>query len=114
MLRAACEACRAIWLLVNAFEFLSCKDNARPFPLYSLRSHPLLQLDISGCGKGSLSETDLAAIVDGVTKAFIRSKAIQIAMYYCLHQRVEPTLSAAVQVLILLSLEISFLILFCM
>lgn len=100
LLRAGCEACRAIWLLVNAFEFLSCKDNARPFPLYSLRSHSLFQLDISGCGQGSLSETDLAAIVDGVTKAFIRSKAIQIAMYYCLHQRVEPTLSAAVQLIL--------------
>ncbi|KAL3521752.1 hypothetical protein ACH5RR_019901 [Cinchona calisaya] len=54
LLQAACEACRAIWSLVNAFEFLSCKDNACQFPLYSLRSHSLLRLEISGCDQGLL------------------------------------------------------------
>ncbi|KAL3524521.1 hypothetical protein ACH5RR_017355 [Cinchona calisaya] len=100
LLRAACEACRAINYLINAFEFLYCIDNAPIFPLRSLRSHSLLQLDISDCKQGLLLGTDLATIVDGITKSFLRSKAIQIAIYYCLHQRLEATLNAAVQLIL--------------
>lgn len=115
LLRAACEACRAIFSLLNAFEFLYCVDNTPIFPLCSLRSHSLLRLDISGFDQGLLLGTDLATIVDGLTKSFLKSKSIQIAIYYCLHQRFEATLNAAVQVpnFCYISVRIHLLMLFC-
>lgn len=100
LLRAACEACRAVWSLIDAFEILSHKENAYLFPLFSLRSHSLLQLDIRGQDRGSWVGTDSTKAVDVVTRAFLKSKAIQVAIYYCLHQRLEATLCAGTQVFI--------------
>ncbi|XP_052178998.1 serine/threonine-protein kinase TIO isoform X2 [Diospyros lotus] len=100
LLRAASEACRAIWSLIDAFEILSVKENAYSFPLNALRSHSLLPLDMRDCDKSLLVGTESAKIVDAVTKAFLRSKAIQVAIYYCLRHRLEATLSAAVQIML--------------
>lgn len=99
-LRAACEACRAIWLLIDAFEVFSWKENIHLFPLSALRGSSLHCPDIAS-DQCPLALTDSAKIVDGVTKAFLRSKPIQVAIYYCLHQRLEITLNAGVQVLLL-------------
>ncbi|KAL7230228.1 hypothetical protein ACSBR2_008690 [Camellia fascicularis] len=100
LLRAACEACRAIWSLINAFEILSVKENAYLFPLNALRSCSLLRLDIREHDQGSLVGTESSKIVDAVTKAFLRSKATQVAIYYCLRQRLEAALSAAIQIML--------------
>ncbi|CAI9087056.1 OLC1v1021022C1 [Oldenlandia corymbosa var. corymbosa] len=106
LLRAACEACRALWSLVTALELLYYKDNARVSPLAALRSHSLCQPNIQdNCDQGlSLLAKDLANTTESVTKAFIKSKPIQIAVYYCLHQRFEATLGAALQTSLLFQL----------
>ncbi|PSS07240.1 Serine/threonine-protein kinase [Actinidia chinensis var. chinensis] len=100
LLRAACEACRAIWSLTHAFEILFMKENAYLFPLNALRNHSLHRLDIRDHAQGSLVVTESEKIVDAVTKAFLRSKATQVAIYYCLRQRLEAALSSAIQIML--------------
>ncbi|EEF42336.1 ATP binding protein, putative [Ricinus communis] len=99
MLRAACEACKAIWSLIDAVETLFMNATAYLFPLNALRSHSLTRLDIRDQERGSLIGTDSARIIDAVTRAFLKSKAVQVAIYYCLHQRLEAALSASIQLL---------------
>ncbi|KAL7003793.1 non-specific serine,threonine protein kinase [Sarracenia purpurea var. burkii] len=98
LLRAACEACRAIWSMINAFEIISIEENTYSFPLNVLRCCSLLQLDVRDHDQGSVVVTESEKIVDVVTKAFLRSKATQVAIYYCLRQRLEAALSAAIQI----------------
>lgn len=101
LLRAACEACRSLWSLIDAFELLYIKENAHLFPLYSLRSHSLHRLEIKNHEEGSLIGIEATIVIDAVTRSFLRSKAIQVAVYYCLRQRVaEPGLFAGTQVVI--------------
>ncbi|KAI8565223.1 hypothetical protein RHMOL_Rhmol03G0243200 [Rhododendron molle] len=100
LLRAACEACRAIWSLTHAFELLSIKGDAYLFPLNSLRSHSLHRLDIGDHNQGSLIGIESEEIVDAVTKAFLKSKATQVAIYYCLRHRLESAQSAALQIML--------------
>ncbi|MFQ6659842.1 hypothetical protein Gotur_028579 [Gossypium turneri] len=90
MLLAACEACRAIWSLMDAHEIFFVKENPSLFPLDALRSHSLARLDIRDHARGWLAETEAAKVVDAVTRAFVRSKSVQFAIVNCLHQRVEP------------------------
>lgn len=101
MLRAACEACRAIWSLIDAVETLFMKSNVYSFPLNALWSHSLTRLEIRDQERGSLTGTDSSRIIDAVTRAFLKSKAVQVAIYYCLHQRLEAVLSASIQVFFL-------------
>lgn len=96
--RAACEACRAIWSLVDASETLHMKGNAKQFPLITMQNHHLLQLGIGIQEKDSSQATESAKFVDSVTKAFLHSKGVQVAIYYCLHQRLEASLCAGIQV----------------
>ncbi|KAK5834694.1 hypothetical protein PVK06_010370 [Gossypium arboreum] len=96
MLLAACEACRAIWSLMDAHEIFFVKENPSLFHLDALRSHSLARLDIRDHARGWLAGTVAAKVVDAVTRAFVRSKSVQFAIVNCLHQRVEPTLSAAI------------------
>lgn len=100
MLRTACEACRAIWSLTDALEILYMKENTCLFPLTAMQSHSLLRLNISDQERGSLVRTETVKVVDIVTKAFLRSKAVQVAIHYCIHQRLEVSLSASIQVLL--------------
>ncbi|KAJ4831260.1 hypothetical protein Tsubulata_044914 [Turnera subulata] len=99
MLRAACEACRAIWLLIDATEAYFMKGNAFLFPLNALRKFSLQRLDIRDHERGSLIGTDSAKIVDVFARAFLRSKAVQVAIYCCLQKRLGATLCATVQLL---------------
>ncbi|KAL5564765.1 hypothetical protein UlMin_027929 [Ulmus minor] len=100
MLRAACEACRAIWSLVDALEVHYMKGITYQFPLSAMQSHFLLRLDISDQERGSLLSSESAKVVEAVTKAFLRSKAVQVSIYYCLHQRLEASLCAGIQLLL--------------
>ncbi|KAF5178747.1 Serine/threonine-protein kinase [Thalictrum thalictroides] len=97
MVRVACEACRAMWELINVSEILSAKEHAFLFPLNTLRSH---------CGhdvkddRGLVFERASDRIVDAMVAAFLKSKHMQIAIYYCLRQRLESPLSAALQLIV--------------
>lgn len=101
LLRAACEACRGILSLIDAFELLSVKGSTL-FPLNSLRSHSLLRLDIEDHDEKPLHGTDSGEVTDVITKAFLKSKAKQVAIYFCLRQRNETGLSAGMQVSVLI------------
>ncbi|KAK8643326.1 hypothetical protein V6N13_012629 [Hibiscus sabdariffa] len=98
MVHAACEACRAIWSLMDALEVSFVKENTNLFPLDALKSHSLVRLDIKDHARDFLVGTESAKVIDPVTRAFVRSKSVQFAIVNCLHQR-EPTLSAAIQIL---------------
>ncbi|XP_073050015.1 serine/threonine-protein kinase TIO isoform X1 [Primulina eburnea] len=99
LLKAACEACRGIWSLIDAFELLSMRE--RPlFPLNSLRSHSLLRLDLKGRDEGFLHGSESGEVTDVITKAFLKSKAIQVAVFFCLRQRNEIGLCAVLQLVL--------------
>ncbi|KAL0358766.1 UNVERIFIED_CONTAM: Serine/threonine-protein kinase TIO [Sesamum angustifolium] len=99
LLRAACEACRGIWSLIDAFEILSVKRSAI-FPLNALRSHSLVRLDINEHDERPSLGTNSGEVIDIITTAFLKSKAIQVAIYFCLHQRHEIGLCAGVQLIL--------------
>lgn len=99
LLKAACEACRGIWSLIDAFELLSMRERSL-FPLNSLRSRSLLRLDQKGCDEGFLHGSESGEVTDVITKAFLKSKAIQVAVFLCLRQRNEIGLCAVLQVLL--------------
>lgn len=101
MLRAACETCKAIFSLVDALEIHFTMENAYLFPLNAFWSHSLLRLDTRDHERGSLVGPESARIIDALTRAFLRSKAVQLAINHCLHQRAEATLSAVIQVFVL-------------
>ncbi|OVA06997.1 Armadillo [Macleaya cordata] len=100
MLRAACEACRAIWALIFGLEILFTKAHVYLFPLQTFWNHSLLRLDIGEHERGSMLGMESAKVVDAVAKALLKSKAMQVAIYYCLHQRLESALSAALQLML--------------
>lgn len=98
MLRASCEACRAIWSLIDASEIIHMIENTKQFPLSAMQNHSFVRLDISDQEKGSLHGSESAKFADAVTKAFLGSKSVQVSIYYCLHQRLETSLCAGIQV----------------
>lgn len=100
LLRASCEACRAIWSLIDAFEIQSTKDNTHVFPLISMYSHSLDRLNIKRDESEPLIGADSEKIIDAVTRAFLKSKAVQVAVYYCLRQRLEAACSSAIQIIL--------------
>ncbi|XP_057788862.1 serine/threonine-protein kinase TIO isoform X1 [Salvia miltiorrhiza] len=99
LLRAACESCRGIWSLIDAFELLSQKGCVL-FPLNSLRSHSLLRLDIKDFDEAPSYGRDLGEAIDSIARAFLKSKAVQVAIYFCLHQRHEIGLCAGMQLIL--------------
>ncbi|KAL3635049.1 hypothetical protein CASFOL_022103 [Castilleja foliolosa] len=99
LLRAACESCRAIWSLIDAFELLSANGSAL-FPLNSLRSYSVLKPDSKDHDKQQSCKTDYQQVVEVITKSFLSSKSIQVAIFFCLHQRHEISLSAGLQLIL--------------
>lgn len=103
LIRAACEACRAIWSLIDASEIHSTKEKENPFPLRSIRSHSLDRININEDESKPLIGGASEKIVNVVTRAFLGSKAVQVAFYYCLRQRAEAAAwSSGIQVIIYL------------
>ncbi|KAL5727926.1 non-specific serine/threonine protein kinase [Ranunculus cassubicifolius] len=94
MLLAACEACRAMWALINVLEMLSTKEQAYLFPLNTLRNK-----SFSG-DQDFEYERDSERFVDAISVAFLKSKHMQVAIYYCLRQRLESPLAAALQLVL--------------
>ncbi|KAF3608280.1 hypothetical protein DY000_02048416 [Brassica cretica] len=88
MLAAPCEACRAIWILIDTSETFFKNDNAYIFPLDALQSHCLSQLDQRNSEWGPLSEK----LVDLVTRTYLRSKHVQVLLSRCcLHNGLMPS-----------------------
>ncbi|XP_051116540.1 serine/threonine-protein kinase TIO isoform X2 [Andrographis paniculata] len=98
LLRAAYEAFQGIWSLVDACELLSKKSTSL-FPLNSLRIPSLLQLDINDCNEQPLLGKNTGEIMDVITKAFLKSKATQVAIHVCLRQHQEISLCSVVQLI---------------
>lgn len=96
MLRAASETCRAIWSLVDALESRSLKESAHIFPLVAMHRQSLLNTKTAE--RTAMVGVESAKVVDAFSRTFLKSKYIQAAVYYCLRQRVEAPLSAAIQV----------------
>ncbi|KAK8468159.1 hypothetical protein PHAVU_007G241300 [Phaseolus vulgaris] len=99
MLRAASEACRAMWSLINALDILFMKKSAILFPINALRSHSLHRMEVVQHEQNLLDKADSTKVVDAMTRAFLRSKAVQVAVYYCFHQRLESAMSCCLQLL---------------
>ncbi|EPS72465.1 hypothetical protein M569_02293, partial [Genlisea aurea] len=97
LLRSACEACSGIWSLLEASEILSGKASA-VFPINIFRNPPIPRLDSNG--RHGVETTQSEEVTDVVTKAFLKSRAIQVAVYSCLHQRHEVGLNAALQLIL--------------
>ncbi|KAK9099239.1 hypothetical protein Syun_026284 [Stephania yunnanensis] len=103
MLRAACEACKAMWAFINALEILSTRQQALVFPLHALHS------SFSQKDQGSLLGAGSEKVVDAMVRAFAKSKPIQVAMCCCLHQRFESALFAGVQLMLRCCLHNGFI-----
>ncbi|GAA0141846.1 non-receptor serine/threonine protein kinase [Lithospermum erythrorhizon] len=99
-LGAACETCRALWLLIDAYEMLSLEVNAHMFPLDSLQRNSAIHLDIKDHDRSPFLQIDSAKIIEAVARAFIRSKSIQVAIYYCLHQRNDVASTSVLQLIL--------------
>lgn len=99
MLRAASEACRAIWSLINALDILFMKTNAVVFPIDALRSHSLSRLEIIDHEQSPFMGAESSKIVEAVTRAFLNNKAIRVAVYYCFHQCLEAAMCSGLQLL---------------
>nr|GEV94362.1 serine/threonine-protein kinase TIO [Tanacetum cinerariifolium] len=100
LLRAACEACRAIWSFIDAYEIQSTKEITHVFPLSSMHSPSLDRLNIKGDKSEPLIGIDSAKIVESVARVLLRSKAVQIAFYHCLRQRLEAAWSSVIQIIL--------------
>ncbi|CAL1386132.1 unnamed protein product [Linum trigynum] len=99
MLRTACEACKAIWSLIDGVEALFMKSNPPLFPVTAFRSCSMRRLQIQDRERVSLVGTDSTRMIDAFSRAFLRSKAVQVAVSYCLRQRMETSLQATIQIL---------------
>lgn len=99
MLRAASEACKAVWSLINALDILFMKKSAILFPINALRSHSLHRMEVVHHEQDLLDKADSTKVVDAMTRAFLRSKAVLVAVYYCFHQQLESAMNCGLQVI---------------
>ncbi|KAF3779946.1 Serine/threonine-protein kinase [Nymphaea thermarum] len=96
LLPAACEACKALWAVVDAMDTACMKGATSLFPLSASRG-PLLEEN--GHGQCKNPEMKSSISVDMLAKKFLKSKGMQIAIYYVLHQGPESVLSSCMQLL---------------
>ncbi|XP_078429456.1 kinase family with ARM repeat domain-containing protein isoform X2 [Wolffia australiana] len=95
MLPAACEACKATWYLIDAFETLSFKGRSFLFPLVVSKGDLVLHYDVTDIGQRSF-----LGPIDFLAKSFTDSKAVQVAVYYCFRNGLESTLHAVLQLML--------------
>ena len=100
MLRAASEACKAVWSLINALDILFMKKSAILFPINALQSHSLHRMEVVHHEQDLLDKADSTKVVDAMTRAFLRSKAVLVAVYYCFHQGLESAMNCGLQVIV--------------
>ncbi|XP_050893082.1 serine/threonine-protein kinase TIO isoform X4 [Lathyrus oleraceus] len=99
MLQAASEACRAAWSLIDALDVLFMRKSAILFPISALQSHFSQRTEIMDHIKDPLFDEESTKMVDVMARAFLRSKAVQVAVYYCFHQRIESATICGLQLL---------------
>ncbi|KAI0488812.1 hypothetical protein KFK09_028651 [Dendrobium nobile] len=99
MVPAACEACKAIWYLIEALEINSMSPPSYFFPLNDSRSKSVFQTDMQTEKQGLLSHTEAANVIEMIRKLFLQSKAMQTAFYYCFHNGLESALLAGLQLI---------------
>jgi len=98
MVPAACEACKAIWYFIEALEIISVKGQVQVFPLNFSRQLSLYQPEDRVQNQGPPTDTEAVKTTDKLGKAFLGSKEMQVAIYYCFHNGLESALHAALQV----------------
>lgn len=99
MVPAACEACKAIWYVVEALEITSVKGALLMFPLNFSRQLSLYQTDVRVHNQCPPTDTEADKTINLVGKLFLGSKEMQIAIYYCFHNGLESALHAALQLM---------------
>lgn len=109
LLRAACEGCKALWSLIEVLEILSTKRHAYLFPLDAMYTSSLSRLEIKEDEIGMLIGKDSTEVVDAFSRAFLKSKAMQVSIYYCVHQRLDAAVSAGLQVSIIVHVLRTFI-----
>ncbi|XP_071702086.1 serine/threonine-protein kinase TIO-like isoform X2 [Rutidosis leptorrhynchoides] len=101
LLRAACEACEAIWSLIDSFEIQSTKENAPPVsPFRNMYVHSLDIINSKGDEYGPFIGKDCDKIVEAVAQAFLTSEDIRVAIFHCLRQRLEASWSSVIQIML--------------
>jgi len=95
---AASESCKALWCLIDALENLSLNEKAYSFPLSSLRGHSLVRLDLREHDRYPEIGTECEKVLETITRAFLKSKPVHVAIYCCLRQRADTVLLAVIQV----------------
>lgn len=98
MVPAACEACKAIWCLINAVEIIFAKEQTYVFPLVYSRRQLSLQPDIMEYEQSLKLHKEPVKVITRLVKLFVESKAIQVAIYYSFHNGLESALYATLQV----------------
>ncbi|XP_074572486.1 serine/threonine-protein kinase TIO isoform X2 [Curcuma longa] len=99
MVPAACEACKAIWCLINAVEIIFAKEQTYAFPLVYSRRQLSLQPDIMEYEQSLKLHKEPVKVITRLVKLFVESKAIQVAIYYSFHTGLESALSATLQLM---------------
>lgn len=96
---AVAEACKTLWLLIDAFNLPSGNVQKRAFPLNALKAYALKLLDPKEAMEALKDEHEISGVVETVTDCLLKSKGMQFAFRYALLQGSEFTLSACLQVL---------------
>ncbi|XP_042389024.1 serine/threonine-protein kinase TIO-like isoform X1 [Zingiber officinale] len=99
MVPAACEACKAIWCLINAVETIFAKEQTYAFPLVYSRRQLSLQPDIMEYEQSLKLHKEPVKVISRLVKLFVESKAIQVAVYYSFHNGLESALYATLQIM---------------
>ncbi|KAI4324879.1 hypothetical protein MLD38_030324 [Melastoma candidum] len=94
----ACEACNALWSLIDTMEVLFQRENYYSSPQDTLQVS-LHQLDIKEIEQGSPIGKEAMRVVDMVTRAFLKSKSIQLAIHCAFRQNQEDTVLSLIQML---------------
>jgi fused-like protein len=102
MVPAACEACKAIWYLAHAVDIMSITAQHFSFPLANSRQRIDLKLDDKL--QGSIADSNSTDIINKFSKSFLGSQPMQVAVYHCLHNGLESTIHASLQVIFQFSL----------
>ncbi|KAL2896573.1 Serine/threonine-protein kinase TIO [Bienertia sinuspersici] len=97
---AASEGCIALWSLVDALENLSVMEKCWTFPLTSLRSQSLFHVDTKDCDELQNIAKGSKKVVETITRAFLNSEPVRVAIFYCFRQRIEEVLIAEIQLLL--------------
>eukprot|EP01018_Ginkgo_biloba_P027021 Gb_09628 [translate_table: standard] len=96
---AAGEACKALWVLIDALNLASGKVQRHVLPLNAIKAYALGLLDAKDPIEDLKAENASFGVIETVTNFLLKSKGMQFACCYALLQGSEFTLSSSMQVL---------------